>query len=239
MPQGSQPRWFGRWLWCAMIDYYTHRRMMLIRGRLPASGLTLNIGSAQNPYISSSVGKVINIDIEPACMPNFLRGRAEHLPFRGGVFDNVVFFDVLEHIPDDRAAVREAWRVLNAGGRLYATIPCREDDFFMIEFPRFLKKVDWPEMEKTWGHVRRGYTRDEVRELFGRYFSLVYMERGIANIGRVGLQLYFLRGWDRLWYRSRMARLFLKMFNYLDHWFCRNKGHCIFAVFDRLPCGAD
>lgn len=209
---------------------------MLIRGRLPASGLTLNIGSSQNLYISPSAGKVINIDIDPARMPNFLQGRAE---LRARAFDSVIFFDVLEHIPDDKAAVREAWRVLRAGGRLYATIPCREDDFFMIEFPRFLKKVDWPDMEKAWGHVRRGYTRDEVGELFGRYFSLVCMERGIANVGRIGLQLYFLRGWDRFWYRSRTIRSFLKMFNYLDHWFCRNKGHCIFAVFERVPDSTD
>ena len=65
-----------------MIDYYTHRRMMMMRGKLPTSGLTLNIGSSQNLYISPSVRKVINIDIELACIPNFLRAQAEHLPFR-------------------------------------------------------------------------------------------------------------------------------------------------------------
>lgn len=204
-----------------------------MRGKLPTSGLTLNIGSSQNLYISPSVRKVINIDIELACIPNFLRAQAEHLPFRERVFDNIIFFDVLEHIPNDKAAVQEAWRVLRAGGRLYATIPCREDDFFMIEFPRFLKKVDWKEMERVWGHVRRGYTRDEVRELFGRRFALVHMERGIANFSRIGLQLYFLRGWDRFYNRSPLVRSFLRMFNYLDHWFCRNKGHCIFAIFER------
>jgi len=211
----------------------------MLRGNLPTSGLTLNIGSSQNPEIVPAGCRLINIDIAPVQMPNFVRGQAEHLPFREGAFDNIIYFDVLEHIVEDRTAVREAWRVLRSGGRIYATIPCRKDDFFMIEFPRFLKKVDWKDMERVWGHVRRGYTRDEVRELFGQHFSLVHMERGIANFSRIGLQLYFLRGWDRFWYRSLLVRSFLRMFSYLDHWFCRNRGHCIFAIFERASDVAD
>lgn len=208
---------------------------MMLKGKLPHGGLTLNIGSSANLNMVPSGCKIINIDIESCSMPNFVRARAERLPFKDNVFSNVLFFDVLEHIREDHAAVTEAWRTLRSGGRLYATIPCSEDDFFMLELPPFLKYVDWDEMERQWGHVRRGYTtRQVVEELFGQYFNLVHIERGVANFTRIGLQLYFLRGWESLWYSSPLARSFLKMLNYLDSWLCCNKGHCIFAVFERV-----
>ncbi|HEX2149618.1 MAG TPA: class I SAM-dependent methyltransferase [Actinomycetota bacterium] len=48
---------------------------------------------------------------------------SEPLPFEDGSFDNAVIKDVLEHVPDPAATVREVYRVLKPGGLVFASSP--------------------------------------------------------------------------------------------------------------------
>ena len=50
---------------------------------------------------------------------------ATHIPYRDGLFDAVFESGVVHHIPDCRAAVREAGRVLGPGGRFCFAEPSR------------------------------------------------------------------------------------------------------------------
>jgi ubiquinone/menaquinone biosynthesis C-methylase UbiE len=52
-----------------------------------------------------------------------VQGDALHLPFADGSFDRVICSEVLEHIPDDLAAMRELTRVLRPGGTMAVTVP--------------------------------------------------------------------------------------------------------------------
>ena len=47
------------------------------------------------------------------------------MPFAGGSFDVVIASEILEHIPDDIAAMAEITRVLRPGGRAAITVPRR------------------------------------------------------------------------------------------------------------------
>jgi SAM-dependent methyltransferase len=51
------------------------------------------------------------------------QGDALSLPFVDGEFDRVVAAEVLEHIPDDTAAIAELVRVLRPGGTIAVTVP--------------------------------------------------------------------------------------------------------------------
>ena len=52
-----------------------------------------------------------------------VQGDALALPFADGTFDRVIASEVLEHIPDDSAAMRELARVLRPGGTMAVTVP--------------------------------------------------------------------------------------------------------------------
>ncbi len=52
-----------------------------------------------------------------------VQGDALHLPFPDGAFDRVIASEVLEHIPDDTAAMAELARVLRPGGSMAVTVP--------------------------------------------------------------------------------------------------------------------
>jgi SAM-dependent methyltransferase len=76
-------------------------------------------------------------------------GAAETLPFDDSSFDLVTALDVLEHLDDDAAALREIGRVLRPGGQLLITVPAH----------RYM----WGDQDEVNMHKRR-YVAAEVRD---------------------------------------------------------------------------
>ena len=76
-------------------------------------------------------------------------GDVTNLPFPDDSFDHIIASEILEHIPDDRAAMTELFRILRPGGRLAATVPA--------ELP---EKICWKISDEYYapkaegGHVR-------------------------------------------------------------------------------------
>ena len=82
------------------------------------------------------------------------QGDALALPFAAGEFDRVVAAEVLEHIPDDEAAIAELVRVLRPGGTMAVTVPR-----WLPERICWALSDEYHEVEG--GHVRI-YTGDEL-----------------------------------------------------------------------------
>lgn len=75
------------------------------------------------------------------------------LPFADGVFDTVICFHVLEHVPNDRAAVAELVRVTEPDGRVIVVVPRDESRAATFEVP----DADPADYEALYGqsdHVR-------------------------------------------------------------------------------------
>jgi SAM-dependent methyltransferase len=73
---------------------------------------------------------VVAVDVDDASLKDVaasgvtsVLGSALSLPFDDGAFDRVIAAEVMEHIDDDRGALRELARVLRPGGVLAVTVP--------------------------------------------------------------------------------------------------------------------
>lgn len=68
------------------------------------------------------------------------------LPFADGSFDKVLLSEVLEHLPDDVAGLRELWRVLRPGGVLAICVPHANYPFWWDPINASLELVGAPPM---------------------------------------------------------------------------------------------
>jgi SAM-dependent methyltransferase len=96
----------------------------------------------------------------------FVSGDATNLDFEAGTFDAVTMFDVLEHVPDHERANAEALRVLKPGGYLVISTPNEHWRFPYYAFMRPFCPSE-AEMFAEWGHVRRGYSLQQLQALIG------------------------------------------------------------------------
>ena len=104
-------------------------------------------------------GEVTSADFSPLAL-DFCRRRnlshireadAMNLPFPDASYDVIVALDILEHLPDDQAAMRQFCRVLKPGGYVVATVPAYQSL--------------WSSHDVALMHYRR-YVAREVRDRF-------------------------------------------------------------------------
>ena len=111
----------------------------------------------------------VSIDLEsPQAM---VRMDATRLGFRDGAFDVVLCLHVLEHIPDDRAAMGELLRVLAPGGRAILQVPLDEARAETFEDRSVVTPADRERVFGQRDHVRI-YGRDYVDRLRAAGFSV-------------------------------------------------------------------
>lgn len=138
-------------------------------------GSILEVGGGQSGLTAMLYpqAQVTNIDLNPdyaeaicnrQARVQFVCGDATALPFPDCSFDAVTMFDLLEHVPDDRQAIRETLRVLRPGGVLLISTP---NEHWRFPYYGVMKPICPSETDvmTEWGHVRRGYTLDQLKTL--------------------------------------------------------------------------
>jgi SAM-dependent methyltransferase len=92
-------------------------------------------------------------------------------PFEDAAFDVVLCSHVLEHVEDDRAAMRELHRVLRTGGVLYSLHPVDEERGETFEDSTITRPADRKRAFGQRDHVRI-YGRDFVKRLEDAGFAV-------------------------------------------------------------------
>lgn len=93
--------------------------------------LDAGCGSGRNMVELAAFGQVTGLELAPASIEvarsrdvgEVVAGSLDAMPFPDATFDLGCCFDVLEHLPDDRAALRELRRVVGPQGRVLLTVP--------------------------------------------------------------------------------------------------------------------
>jgi ubiquinone/menaquinone biosynthesis C-methylase UbiE len=130
----------------------------VLRSHLRPPVRIIDVGSGGGAMAAALLefGDVTACDIDVRCAASVARrpgmhfayGTAEAIPFPDGTYDLVTAFDVLEHLDDDVAALREMARVARSSGLIAMTVPA---------YPWL-----WGRQDEV-SHHRRRYTRRSLK----------------------------------------------------------------------------
>lgn len=142
----------------------------------PESGVVCEIGSGEGKLLrtleSERPGLALHgCDVRaPARTPEGYEFRlvtGERLPYEDGLFDAVILFDVLEHVPDPESMLDEARRILRPGGTLIAFVPVEGE---ALSFYRLYRRVLGDDtFVQTKEHIQAFTHADLRRMLEGRF----------------------------------------------------------------------
>ena len=167
------------------------RRARLVRPLFPSGcGHLVDFGcgnGAQTLHFTGDCHRLTGVDISELFLEDFrreivdrgLEDRVEavatlggDIPLPDGTADIVTSFTVLEHVPDERAALAEMRRVLRPGGKLIISVPNRwwifethGADLPLLPWNRVPLVSWWPKkLHDRWARARI-YRRREIEKL--------------------------------------------------------------------------
>ncbi len=113
--------------WWFVGERYIYRSLIKLGAGKPQGGLRMlevGCGSGGNLPLLSEYGPTAGLELSAQALKlvpqrpalGLVQASAEALPFARDSFDGVHLLGVIEHLPDDQAALQEANRVCRAGG---------------------------------------------------------------------------------------------------------------------------
>jgi len=134
----------------------------------------LEVGSGISPLMTQT-NRVVYTDISLTAIRTlqstcgngwYAVADCTRLPFKQNVFSHAICSEVLEHIPDDKAAIRELSRILKPSGQLIVTFPHRKFYFAIDDrLVQHYRRYEISEMEKK---IRAcGFIAVRIQKIFG------------------------------------------------------------------------
>lgn len=179
--------------------YFTRKRLFKgVRGLAPTlSGRLLDFGCGSKPYkrLFVNATEYIGVDIENEGHDHrteevdvYYDGKV--LPFEDGRFDSVLCSEVLEHVPDLEATLRELNRVLVKGGKVLITVP-----------------FVWPEHELPFDFRR--FTANGLTEVFEKNGFEVRQMKKVGKFFEVVAQMWLMYLHNGLYTKRRYLNLLI------------------------------
>jgi len=178
-------------------------------------GFYLNFLRALHPRAD-----VVGIELDRPLLPaarravpgaRLVNANLYHLPFRAGAFDKIVFSEVIEHVPDDAAALAELHRVLAPGGALALTTPNADYPFWWDPINKTLEAaldthIRTGPLAGIWANHVRLYTLEDLSRLvtaagfvvedvrFHTHYCFPFIHNLVYGIGKPLLERGLLPG---------------------------------------------
>ena len=167
---------------------------------VPAGGALLDVGANYGHFLHQAQDRFDAVGIEPSA--TIVAWGREHLGVRLeqgsietdnlafiGHFDAITLFDVIEHLPDPRAALARCRRYLKPGGRLFITTPdtgalaarLLGTHWYYIDVVEHISLFSAANLTRLLGES--GF-RVIDRRTFGRTYRLSYIERRLGQLSR-------------------------------------------------------
>ncbi len=111
---------------------------------------------------------------------------ASRLPFAGNSFAAILFFDLLEHVPDYQRLLCESLRVVEPGGRLHFFVPLEGQPgtlYHMLRDSEWLPIHRWKRDHV--GHVNQFTSDDVIRTVWETGFEVTHVRFGFHPTGQI------------------------------------------------------
>lgn len=180
-----------------LSDNYVFQRSMLayVEAAKMVSGNVLEIGTGSGygiELIAANATTFVTIDkYEPSILstPEIksrknIRFVQMNIPPLKGIedssFDFVISFQVIEHIEDDGAFVREIHRVLKPGGKFILTTPNKK--MSLTRNPWHVREYTVAELDR---HLKQCFSKVEKLGVFGNQKAQAYYEKNKAAVAKI------------------------------------------------------
>lgn len=159
--------------------------------------LILDVGCGNGGFsrkIAKCGRKVVGVDLikkRPADDFLYAIAKAEMLPFKNFIFDQIFCLDVMEHVKNDELVAREVNRTLKKGGELIITAP---SNFWKFPYYNFMRVFTYDENKllKMFGHFKKGYSLEQIKNLF-KNLKIVDKKYFCNRVSAFGYDIEFSR----------------------------------------------